>query len=131
MDAKPVPLSRPEALLRYSRYVAIVAEQLQAATAGDRERMLALLEERRLLEDELNPSPDDENEPEPSMDELLTSALAELSANLEADRLDKDQWLQISSGALTSARSLSRRPAAVAGRYPEPGARGERLDLRF
>jgi hypothetical protein len=131
VHAEIVPLSPAETLLRYSRLIAIVAEQLQAAAEGDRERMLALLDERRLIDDELSTSKDEENAPELTIDELLNAAVAEVAETLEADRLDKDQWLQISSGALTSARTLSLRPAAVAGRYPEPGARGERLDLRF
>ena len=131
MIAKRVLPSRVETLLRYSRYVAIIAEQLEATEVGDRERVMLLLDERRLIEAEIEATHDDESSDPASLDELLTSALAEVSEKIESARLDKDQWIQISSGALTSARSLSLRPAAAAGRYPEPVARGERLDLRF
>ena len=131
MNPEVAPPSLAETLHRYSRYLAIVAEQLEASAEGDLQKLMTLLGDRIVLEVDLEPFNQDEDEPVASLDELLMQALAEVNEKVESDRLDKDQWVQLSNDALTSARTLSLRPAAAAGRYPEPGATGERLDRRF
>ena len=120
-------------LQRYSRYVAIVAGQLDALDRGDHDRVLVLMGERRLLEPEcsLEGGGWDSDSMPPSLQEALVSGLSELERRFEMDRSLEDHWISIRDGALRSARSLALRSLPPVGRYAAADSCGERLDLRL
>lgn len=136
-----------ERLQRYSRMVALVAEQLDAVRDGDSERMQQLQAERALLESELDPqrdaaaeSVDEDEEGGPdgidspqfatAFHEDLQSALELLATHWQTLKEAEENWNIIQDGAVRSARAVPAFRVAPRG-YPEYERGKSRVDLRF
>lgn len=134
-----------ERLQRYSRFVALVAEQLDAMREDDGERLRRLGEERvsieRELADQSAPHSADHTDeadaelagPDDTLAGLhqeLWQALATLEERFDADRHTEEQMALLSNGAIRWARSM---PAVrLNGRpYPDLEQRTSHLDRRF
>lgn len=120
-------------LQRYSRYMALIAEQLEALHDDDSERLRRLNEQRQMLETEMAGTPESENSGIPAplrIQEDLTRGLAELESRLQTDLWTEERWNRISEGTLKSARVV---PAARIGAraYPVLDDRANRVDRRF
>lgn len=139
-----VPAPDPiERLQRYSRFVALVAEQLDALRDNDAERFRRLTAERQALERELaeaaakaierGPNESDEIVEGASLARLqdeLGNALSELEERLGAERWKEEQLALLAEGAMKSARNVPMiRPIGRA--YPEMQQRTSHLDRRF
>jgi hypothetical protein len=126
----PVPIHRepaslPDRLQRYSRYVALVAEQLEAAEQGDLAR-LQLIEAERL---EIERNWDDDNIPPPGeFGSLLHSALRELQNRSGAE--ERERWDLIQNGALQAAHTLRMPPLRI-GSYRPLQSTDQKVDLKF
>jgi hypothetical protein len=144
-DVVPAP-DPVERLQRYSRFVALVAEQLGAMREDDAERLRRLTEERHVLERELAlaAAPETEETHEAATDgdaidegaalarlhDELGNALSELDERLDSERWKEEQWTLLSDGAIRSARSVPM--VRLIGRaYPELQERTSHVDRRF
>lgn len=129
-------------LQRYSRFVALVAEQLDALCDEDMERFRRLTGERQALDRELLEAAATEDRQDVEFSETedgatlarlqdeLESAIAELDERLAAERWKKEQLALLTEGAMKSARSVPMiRPIGRA--YPEVQQRTHHLDRRF
>ncbi len=142
-----VPAPDPvERLQRYSRFVALVAEQLDALREDDAERLRRLTEERQALEREFAddalsvdslaeeaPSAGGQSEEGAALARLqdeLGNALSELEERIDTERWKQEQWTLLNDGAIRSARSVPM--VRLIGRaYPELEERTSHLDRRF
>lgn len=119
-------------LQRYGRYVALVAEQLEALRAGDGDRLRRLRAEGEELEASLEA---DDGEPSdspllPMLHDALQLGLSELAESFDSDLQIREQWARINDGALRNARSIPAPRVNTRG-YPELGNPSNRVDLRF
>ena len=119
-------------LQRYGRYVALVAEQLEALRNGDHEKLGRLRAEGEEIEASLavedgEPS---ENPLLPLLQDALQVGLSELAESFDSDLVSREQWARINDGALRSARSVPAPRIATRG-YPELSKPSSRVDLRF
>lgn len=136
-----VPAPDPvERLQRYSRFVALVAEQLDALRDDDAERFRRLAEERQVLERELDGASllEEDAEIDPigegaalaRLHDELGDALSELDERLDTERWKEEQWALLSDGAIRSARSVPT-IKRIGRAYPEMEERTSHLDRRF
>lgn len=118
-----------ERLQIYARYVAIVAEQLEALSADRAERVAELEEERLAAETKLRELEKAVDEL-PSLEEFLSLGVAALEEGSTAARKLQERWSALSEGAIRSARKVG--PIVVSGgRYPELRSPEHHLDRRF
>lgn len=140
----PDPIER---LQRYSRFVALVAEQLGAIREDDAERLRRLTDERHALERELLEAADNEDQQARAgaeedeqdvaegvalarLQDELGNALSELAERIDSERWKEEQWSLLNDGAIRSARSVPM--VRLIGRaYPELEERTSHLDRRF
>lgn len=125
-----------ERLRGYARYVALVADQLEALEQGDRTRLRDLHEARAELEREMQGEPPEEDDPEataPSpaeLQEALTAGIRLLELAVETSQATQEEWTRLQDRVRSATVGL--RPARVAwDRYPEAEAGVARLDVRF
>jgi hypothetical protein len=102
-ETAAAPVELTERLQLYSRYVAIVAEQLQALATEDSARIAELDVERHELEERLN---DDQGSDPHTLDEFLDLGLAAIQQSSEGARQLEERWIQLSGDALRSARRV-------------------------
>lgn len=126
------PTTDIERLQRYSRYAALVAEQLEALRSGDLDRLRRLNVERMLLqgEDDWPEGEAGESKPLSDLHDVLRSGIDELEERFDGRRRVDERLSLISAGALRTARELPVTPTRRR-RYPEISARQSRVDLRF
>jgi hypothetical protein len=118
-----------ERLQLYARYVAIVAEQLEALS-GDRAERVAELEEERLAAEAKLHALQDATTELPRLEEFLNLGVAALDESSTAARELQERWSALSDGALRSARTVG--PITVSGgRYPQIRPLDHHLDRRL
>lgn len=120
--------SLPERLQHYSRYVALVAEQLEALGSRDLGRMQRIEEERLRIEREWGES--DEGRPNEQLSALLRSGLSELASQADSEEEERERWTLIQTGALQAAHSLHQPPLRI-GSYGAMGSAEAKVDVRF
>ena len=128
MAADTAPTVTAGSLRLYSRYISVLAEQLDAVADEDNLRIAELEEERLMIEADLD-LPEGEGA-ESSLAELLGAALEILQEKVDMSRLLEERWEMLSTQALQSARSVGT-PATIGGRYAEGRALQSQLDRRL
>jgi hypothetical protein len=129
LDPAPAeePPSLPDRLQRYSRYVALVAEQLEALERRDAARLQAIEEERREIErgwqEDVTPPPEE-------IRALLRSGLRQLEDQAGQEEEERELWTRIESGAIRAAHVLRPRPLRI-GRYAALENADNTVDVRF
>jgi ATP-dependent exoDNAse (exonuclease V) beta subunit len=129
LDPAPaeVPASLPDRLQRYSRYVALVAEQLAAMERRDVARLQAIEEEREEIErgwqEEDTPPPEE-------IRALLHSGLRQLEDQAGQEEEERELWTRIQSEAIVAAPALRPRPFRI-GSYSAQGSAANTVDVRF
>ena len=108
-----------ERLASFSRYVALVADQIAALEAGAGVRARELGDARAELEEELGDVP-----------ALLREALQVIEERLQSDELLRDRWRSLQDDAFRITRTLPPKGPRK-GRYLEDRADAGRLDLRL
>jgi hypothetical protein len=126
-ETAAAPVELTERLQLYSRYVAIVVEQLQALAAEDSIRITELDVKRRELEDRLNDDPGSEPH---TLDEFLDLGLAAIEQSSEGARQLEERWIQLSGDALRSARRVGT-VSLRNGSYPDVRLAETRFDRRL
>lgn len=124
----------PGRLQTYSRFVALVAEQLDALQRKDAARLQELGEERVRLEREMAEPEAVESIRSPAANEhlgaLLAAGLHELEHQTEQAQHAREVWSLLQDGALLAARDL--RPAPLrSGHYQAIGITAAQVDVRF
>jgi hypothetical protein len=121
------PASLPDRLQRYSRYLALVAEQLAAMERRDVARLQAIEEEREEIErgwqEEDTPPPEE-------IRALLHSGLRQLEEQADQEEEERERWTLIQSGAIQAAHVLRPRPLRI-GSYGPLGKAENTVDVRF
>lgn len=142
-----VPAPDPiERLQRFARFVALVAEQLEAIREDDADRLRRLREEAQGLERELLGDTPHGTSDSPTCDDLtpeirevtalaslqddLENALSSLEKRFDAERWTEEQLTLLSNGAIRSARSMPLVKLAGCA-YPDLEERESHLDRRF
>jgi hypothetical protein len=121
------PASLPDRLQRYSRYVALVAEQLEALERRDVARLQAIEEERQEIERGWQ---EDSTPPPEEIRALLRSGLRQLEDQADQDEEERELWIRIQSGAIQAAHVLRPRPLRI-GSYTALGNADNTVDVRF
>jgi hypothetical protein len=129
-ESLPQRAELAERLQLYSRYVALVAEQLDALGRDDRGRLKELVEERGRLEAGLAHAPGEPIGDAMSIEDLLGAGLASLAERIDAIRRMEDRWSLLNDGAVRSARTVAP-PTVRGGRYPEPAPHDRQVDRRL
>jgi hypothetical protein len=136
IPAAPAPreerASLPDRLQGYSRYLALVAEQLEALDQQDAPRLQALELARQRLARQLAGTEPDEPLPQPHLEiyALLRAGLEEIEQHVGQEEQEKEVWDHLESGALRAAHSL-RVTVVRPGEYrPFPGG-DAKVDVRL
>jgi hypothetical protein len=129
LDPAPAeePSSLPDRLQRYSRYVALIAEQLAAMERRDVARVQEIEEERREIERGWE---EDATPPPEEIRALLHSGLRRLEDRAGQEEEERELWTRIQSEAIVAAHALRPRPLRI-GRYGALGGAANKVDVRF
>jgi hypothetical protein len=119
--------SLPDRLQRYSRYVALIAEQLAAAERRDVVRVQEIEEERREIERGWQ---EDATQPPEEIRALLQSGLRQLEDQAGQEEEERELWTRIQSEAIVAAHVLRPRPLRI-GSYGALGSAANTVDVRF
>lgn len=114
-----------ERLQRYSRYLAVLAEELEALKRHDTARLPKLAEERRELEAELERAGAGDE-----LAALVEVGIRMLETEAEQGGATRSRWLELESGTLRAARGLRTRPRGW-GEYGRLRTADASLDVRF
>lgn len=137
-SAASPPRTRPERLRDFGRYLALVADELDALEQRDLPRLRELQEQRLELERELRPDREEEEtgsrgEPLPFAEDLaglLAEGLDTLQQGAEEDRISRDRWTTLEHDALRAMQGTRLR-GVRRGQYLELASGDARLDVRF
>lgn len=127
-EVGPPEEARPELAERlqaYSRYLALLAEELEALKRHDAARLLKLAEDRRELEAELERAGAGEE-----LADLVDTGVRTLESEAEQGGETHRRWLELESGTLRAARGLRLRPRNW-GDYGRLLSADASLDVRF
>src|SRR5688500_11379272 len=116
MTADAAPAVTTDSLRLHSRYLSILAEQLDAVADEDNLRIAELEEERLTIQAALD-LPEGEAA-ESSLTELMSAALDTLKEKVDMSRLLEERWEMLSTSALHSARAVGTQTPA-GGRYAQ------------
>lgn len=111
----------------YARYVALIADQLEALEQGDSARLRQTQEARDELERELAGG---EAEDADDLDSLVRRGAEAVERRLAEERSLRSRWTSLEDDAIRVTRTVrASRPGR--GRYPATGALAAQLDVRF
>jgi cell division FtsZ-interacting protein ZapD len=122
LRVEPAPSSGQ--LQACSRYVARVAEQLEALERGELARVRELDSSRQALEQEIRAA----GVPQ-EIDEILRTGLQEVRRRVASEQAVRELWSGLRDQALRSARRIAR--PVTRGRYPDPRPTDARFDIRL
>lgn len=134
----PTADRRAEQLRSWSRYLAVLADELDALASGDNVAALGVAEERERIEHELQAYAGSmaeadgvlETSPAELLAELVDAALRERDERLLADQLLRNRFQDLQDGTLPRARGITNR-YGWGGRYSATSSADPRLDRRF
>ena len=124
--------SLPDRLQGYSRYLALVADELEALEQQDERRLRFVDAERQRLARELTGTEPDAEPPPPHLElyALLRAGLEEIEAHVGQEEQEKEMWDHLESGALRAAHQL--RVAVVRpGEYRPFSGGDKKVDVRL
>jgi hypothetical protein len=121
-----------ERLQGYARYLALVAEELEALERRDEPRLQLLDAERQRLARELAGTEPGEPPPPPHLElyALLRSGLEEIEAHVGQEEQEKEMWDHLESGALRAAHRL-RVSVVRPGEYRPFSGGDAKVDVRL